>query len=984
MTVRGVREGGRDGSLSLAIRSEGNETAMLDADLPAGAERVVSPVLVGRDDELNRLLSAVAALPSVVTLEGEAGVGKTRFVSELRAGSGTVGRVLDGACQQVREAFPLGPVIEAIRTAGEDLRGMRLGPVAGALRPLLPELATVLPKALEPLDDRVAERHRVFRGLADVLTALSPATLILEDLHWADGQTIDFASYLLADSPPELALVLTYRSEEVTAAVRALTARLPAATTHLHIALEPLDARGTGALAGAILGAQQVSEEFSTFLWERTAGVPFAVEEVLALVRSRGQVVRRDGRWSRRALDKLEVPPRIRDSTMERVSRLPAMARQLAEAAAVVQRPVPASVLEAMTDEGAIDGLTDAIDSGLLAEYDESVGFRHLLAAQAVYETLSSYRRRTLHDRAATALQALDPVPLGQAAHHLKHAGRGDEWAVAAAHAAEQAVALGHEDEAVRLLTDVVRAAPLAAERRAAVAAQLGWAALDTLHAREIIDVLSGVLADDLSAPLRGELRFLLAIALGQAGEDLRRQRELFTGAIDDLSGRPDLRAWAMVALSLTTPPEVSLAEDARWLAQAVELVDQIDDPLLEVFVLGKAGSVLIDTGSASWHDVADRVVRITNGAPRQRREVNAYYSLGVAACYAGHLGTAEFMLNRGLQAPSAQQNQRLEIMIRCGLAVLRYCRGDWDGLRDEVGRLLSDVGDYATSRIDIELAVGCLDLAHGDIDQAQARLQHVVELAVEISAYEVIPLAVESLTRALLARGDVEGGVACLDNLAVLDAKGIWVPIGWTLPVSVDALIAADKRSNAAHLVERAETELAQLDAPLATAALPHARGLLAPSADELAAAAQQYDELPAPYQAARAREQAAGCLFESGSEDEAAALLRRALRDYQHLGASWDRSRAASLARRYGVTVPRVHRGGQRGYGSTLSPREQQVATLAAAGKTNNEIGRELFISTNTVERHLGAVFRKLGARSRTELAHLVGSSSKNDGLR
>jgi predicted ATPase len=323
-------------------------------------------------------------------------------------------------------------VIEALAGAEKWLRGRQLSEVAGAVRPLLPELAPWLPPAPAPLDDRVAERHRVFRGLAEVLSALSPAVLVLEDLHWADGQTSDFLAYLLAAAPAGLAVVLTYRSEQAGAGVRALTARLPAGTTRAHVSLAPLGEAETGALAAAILGAdQEISEEFTRYVWERTSGLPFAVEEVLALVRERGLLVRHGQRWERRRLDRLEVPRGIRDSTLERVARLATGARRLVEAAAVLQSPVALSVLAAITADAAVAGsawLTDAVEEtvghGVLDEADGTFGFRHVLAAQAVYESLSGPRRLALHARAADALRGLDPAPLGQIAHHLQHAGR--------------------------------------------------------------------------------------------------------------------------------------------------------------------------------------------------------------------------------------------------------------------------------------------------------------------------------------------------------------------------------------------------------------------------------------------------------------------------------------------------------------------------------------------------------------------------------
>ncbi|MBN1173539.1 MAG: hypothetical protein JXA67_15315 [Micromonosporaceae bacterium] len=194
-------------------------------------------------------------------------------------------------------------MIEAIRGIRGQIRTQGLSPLAGALRPLLPEYADVLPPLLPPIDDRLAERHRVFRALVEVLGSVEALVLVLEDLHWADEQTIDFVRYLLSDPPERLSLVVTFRGEEKAAAtVRALTARLPASVTRNHQVLALLDEQETGALASAILGTDRVSAGFAGYLHRWTSGLPFAVEEVLALLRGRGELACRGGGWARRAL----------------------------------------------------------------------------------------------------------------------------------------------------------------------------------------------------------------------------------------------------------------------------------------------------------------------------------------------------------------------------------------------------------------------------------------------------------------------------------------------------------------------------------------------------------------------------------------------------------------------------------------------------------------------------------------------------------
>jgi DNA-binding CsgD family transcriptional regulator len=170
-----------------------------------------------------------------------------------------------------------------------------------------------------------------------------------------------------------------------------------------------------------------------------------------------------------------------------------------------------------------------------------------------------------------------------------------------------------------------------------------------------------------------------------------------------------------------------------------------------------------------------------------------------------------------------------------------------------------------------------------------------------------------------------------------------------------------------------------------MAAAALAHARGHLtagdAAAAAEFRTAAAGYDLLGAPYEAAQARELAAGHLFAAEASGAEEPLLE-AMTTFRELAARWDLDRAAQLARRHGVTVKGRYPGGPQGYGADLSPREREIAEMAAAGLTNRKIGQQLFVSPRTVEKHLGAALRKLGLRSRAALgAHLGGERPRSD---
>ncbi|GAA2665845.1 LuxR family transcriptional regulator [Streptomyces aculeolatus] len=944
--------------------------------------------LVGRDDELRRLVRAVGRAPGVVVVEGEAGIGKTRLVGEM-AGHGELAgvRVLVGGCRQIREPFPLGPVLDAVRRVGDVAAGRRLSAVTGALRPLLPELAERLPEAPAPLHDHAAERHRVFRGLVSLLAEVGRAVLVIEDAHWADEQTVDFLGYLLDDPPPALTVVLTYRGEETGAALRQVTARPRIGVGHTHLALRPLDAAQTRLLASAILRTDaHVSEEFAVHLCERASGIPFAIQELLALLRERGSLVLRGGSWSRRAIDDLDIPVGVRNSVLGRVLRLSAAGQAVVGAAAVLVEPVPVEVLAATSQVPAADtleGLTEGLAAGLLQEQDGTVGFRHALAAQAVYESILLPRRQDLHRRAAAAVRSRTPVPLGQVAHHLRQARRYDAWVDAAEAAAEQAAALADDTEAARLLEDVLRTAPLAPARRGELTVKLGRTAIEARRYADVLDLFEQALAAEQPRAVRGQLRFFTVLLHEQAGSEASVMRGAAAAALEDLDEHPVLAAWAMIMLGLPYGAEATAAEHVAWTDRALALVPRIGERAWAAFALGKITMIRVMQGDPRWAALTDRVLELTGGIPEHPREVNAYVSIADGACQAGQFGTVQRLLGAAAESRGGHRLRLLDDLVRL---VLDYDLGHWAGLDERAADLHTRLRDRPKGGLTAECVAAGLALARGELDGIGARLAAAREEALESAAVDVLLLPVAASLRLAAAGQDAEGGVdAAVDAaraaLRIWELKAFWPVAVRVLPPLAEALLAAGRTAEARELPARYSTAADGLDLPFAPAAFAHTRGFLAAAdgdhgaaARHFAAAAEAYARIPCPYERAQASEQAAVSLARAGEPAAAAEALRTAVDGYRELGAAWDLDRA-------GRRAPARHRGGRRGYGLHLSPREMQVAELVTSGLTSKEVSETLFVSVRTVESHVSTILRKLNLRSRVELAnHLRSHRGQN----
>jgi DNA-binding CsgD family transcriptional regulator len=210
---------------------------------------------------------------------------------------------------------------------------------------------------------------------------------------------------------------------------------------------------------------------------------------------------------------------------------------------------------------------------------------------------------------------------------------------------------------------------------------------------------------------------------------------------------------------------------------------------------------------------------------------------------------------------------------------------------------------------------------------------------------------------------------------VAAAGRKGVWIWAAALVPAAAQAYARAGRWPEADSVVEAFARGIEGRDAPVAAAALVAGRAVLLEARAKHLAAAALFDEaasgyagLPMPYPATAMRERAAMCRLAAGNRS-AVEELTAAAEAYERLGATRDAGRCRHQLREHGAWAPSQR--GRRGYGSELSPREREVARMLAEGRTNREIADGLFLSPRTVEQHVAKVLRKLGARSRTDVA-------------
>ncbi|SES40485.1 ATP-binding protein [Actinokineospora terrae] len=922
--------------------------------------------LIGRAGEVEALLGLVTATPAVVRVEGDAGVGKTRLIEEVLAHPALRGtRALVGTCQSLREPLPLAPLVDALLSDAAVPWTDRPDPLLGAVAQLLPELGTRLPNPAEALDDPRMERHRRYRALRHLLALASPAVLVLDDFHWTDEATVEFLRFLVGHLPPELALVLSHRPGQ---RPWGITPPRSGVTTGL-VRLEPLTIDETAAMADAV--ARSAGPAPAAALLRLTGGLPFAIEEVVRAAIERAA----PGAQPWDSLTGEYVPDGYLELIGGRLAPLDAVARGLVTAAAVLGAPTSAAELCRVADVGLDDG-EDALDrlvtARLLQRSDGRYRCTHDLAGHAVIRTLTPSGLRALHRRAAAVLGAApgDPRHM-RVGHHLKAAGEHEAWRRSVEAGVDRAIEVGDTGAALAALQELLDTTADVEERRG-LAVKLGRVALYGLDFAETEQVLRGLLATDgLPAEVRGELRKDLGLLLlNQAGAAAAGYREL-VAAVGELRGpRPDLAARVMSCLASTNACHQHVDVGMRWLAEADELADTLTDPLARFAFLVNKASALLECGNPAGWPLARQVLATPADFERGQHLVRACFNFAEAACWLGHYRRAEDDMARGRGLAREFAAPFTEEHLGANDVLLDWQRGDWRGLRERAAA--ADHVELPRITAGYRLVAGALAAEAGDGTGALRLLRALVTgpppaPPVAAAAHAVIAEVRHRAPTRPDATPDVDAA------LEVIRRTGMWVWAADVTPIAVDLLCRADRSGDAEVLLKQHDEGIRDLDCPAADAALQLGRALLHHRRGDLDAALTWYADaetafaaMPRRFWWARTRLNHGECALAAGQDG--VPLVREAESVFAELGATV-RMRQCQEVLRANRALPTRKRG-RPAYGDRLSPREREVAALAASGRSNRDIATALGLSVRTVELHVAAVLQKLRVSSRVEI--------------
>ncbi|MGH3373906.1 MAG: helix-turn-helix transcriptional regulator [Actinoallomurus sp.] len=948
---------------------------------------VSPPAFVGRRRGLSALAEALATPPALVLVEGEAGIGKSRLLREFAASPArtTQGLWVAGACPPFREPYTLGPVVDTVRQATDRVAGLGLSDLAGALRPLFPEWGTDLPPAPEPAEDARAARHRLFRALTELFGCLDVAVLVVEDVHWADDATLEFLLFIASCQPQPFSLVVTYRPEDVPAdsLLLRLSSRLPAGTTRTRLTLGPLDVDETGELVSSMLMSERLSVDFAAFVHQRTDGVPLAVEETVRLMYERADVARSGGRWVRRHLRDIDVPPTVRDAVLERSRRLGEEALAMLRADAVLADPAGEEMLVAVSGlaaDRARAGLAEALECGLLQEDERGlVSFRHGLAARAVYEAISGPQRRAMHLRAGQALKEMSLQPMARLVRHFREAGDTDTWARHAEQAADVAIAADDCLTAAALLHDLLSNADLPPAAVAPLAAKIPTGSLaGTSRVHDVVRVLKSALASGvLDAGQAAMTRYQLALTLEgiDAFDEGHRAMEL---AIPDLPDGSLERVRGMAMLGWARNSGCPGQVHREWLRRAAEAARSV--PAVHKLDLTEeiAIALLLLDEPEGWElasSIPDDV-----STPAQRRNVTRRdLNLAEMAMRWGRHAEARRRAANALELAERYGYPRYRELILATELHLDWFTGNWNGLLGRAADLADNEDTLPTNQLQARLVTGLLLGADGRYAEAESALERVPVQKGDLGGMESMVESAAALARLHLATGRPEEALrVTAEPIAVVALKETWLWASSLAPARADALVTVGRLDEAADLVAAFSTGLSGRDAPAAQAALVLCEGILAAgrgtpehTATVFARAADAFATLPQPYDALLARERRARCLLAAGRREPGLSLLAEVRTGLSELGARAAAGRVLDILKELGADAPGPRRRGRPGYGDRLSPREIEVVRLLVDGRTNRQIAETLVVSPQTVTSHVRSAMRKLRVSSRTALA-------------
>jgi DNA-binding CsgD family transcriptional regulator len=920
--------------------------------------------LVARASELaavQRFLSTVSTGSRVLSLEGEAGIGKTTLWNEgLEQARARGFHVLISRAGRAETKHSYAGLSDVLSSTPQQA-------LADLPEPQRHAIAVAL---LEEAPDAAIEPRTIGTALLGILTVLAgsaPTVLALDDVQWLDSPSARAFAFALrrSDTLP-IGVLITKRTPDGSDPL-ALDRDFPGDRME-RIAIGRLSVAALHEIIHQHLG-MSLPRSTLTRIQETGGGNPFYALEI-------ARALGREG--PRRPGEPLRLPDSLHEVVSGRLADLSESTERALLVISATGRATDAVVEQAIGLE-AERGIQEAIDRDLVTRTGNVLTFTHPLLEAAVYGKAEMARRRQLHRRLADVVR--DPE---ERARHLALGATkpSAEFIEALDEGARAARGRGAPDSAAELREEAVRLTPPDRTnetwRRTIDAAGDHFAAGHIPRARELLE---RVVEEAPVGPLRAEARLRLGFiryhlddhvaavesmeqALQEAGDDRRLRSEIEQQLGWALGVGGDLPAGARHASAALELAEELADTQSRNRARA--MVAQID------FLLGRGAAV----------EEMRRCAELDEWTETQPVEWRPTFIYGLMLKITGDLDRARAVLESLHNGLADRGDETALPWLLFHLSELECWAGNWDRARafGTAGVELSLQTGQRLMRTYPLSALAFVEALEGNLAQARVLAMEGIEVAQQGGIAAGIGYNAQALGFIELSAGDAAAVDAQLGPLTdMLEVAGLHEPgMNRYLVDEIEALVALGRLDRAEEILGRFQDRAKTLDRTWALATGGRCRAMLLAARGELEAALDAVTEALACHERVSEPFELGRTLLVAGPIHRRAKRKRAAKDEMERSREIFERLGAPRWAER---AVAELGRVGLRPSAPTgLTPTEQRVAELAASGLTNREVADAAFLSPRSVEGVLARVYRKLGIRSRAELGRSMEERAKN----
>ncbi len=995
--------------------------AAKSSDFISANSPLLCPIVIGRMRQLEIIQDAIARVKAgtgqIISLAGDAGIGKSRLVSEIRrAGDEQNWQILQGNCLEVIRMLPYAPLIDLLRGGVNNLSTAEishlLGPGVADLIKLLPELARRLPKVEQPAyTDTDQEKQRLFQAITLIFSQLAsqqPLLLVLEDLHWIDPNSLEYLTYLvarLADLP--IVLVITCRSEELPPASKRFLAWLERERRSTQLKLERLSRQDVELMLKAIFTLDSpLRPDFLTTIYNFTEGNPFFVEEILKALVAQEPLLFSRNEGEAESFARLQMPATIQDAVERHTENLSASAREILELAAVAGKQFDFSLLERitrLTETELLKAIKELIAAQLVVEVPGGeFAFRHALTRQTIYSKLLIRERKALHHKIARTLEKLNVDQLDKRPEELAyHYYLLEYWPQAISYsikAGDKAMALFGPQVAVEHYS---RALDAAKQGKITVAAPELW--LKRGHAWETIGDFELAKADYEAtreaarsvANTPTEIIALLALGSLWSARDYQRTNDYYTQALGLARRHDDTLLLAYCLNSLGNwqlnqdEPEQALAYHREALAIFSKLGNRAG--MADTYDLMGISSIM-NSQLKAGAEFSTKAIELFNESGDRQRIASSQVCLALS-CGSYHVPSLNHPLERlvgGLKSGERGLAEARAIGWRSGQAYALFVLGLVQGFYGNYTAAFNSASEslaiaeelnHIEWRTAANFSLGVLQLDLLNFEAARQYLAIALQLATECNSIYWKENAASYLAITLIHLNKPDQAEPLLAAFPVTaPAQSIGQRLVWMAKVELahatgdldTALKILDKlslpfNSNKSEVVPY--IALLKFEVLIAKGQRAEANQLVL----EAITAAEQQGLLPLQWRL----ELAHGKLLEKQKQyapaQEAFGKVRQITEQLANaipdsiLQVSF-RDKIEKL-----LTPARPLSSLQQATKEWdgLTRREREVASLIAQGKSNHEIAEDLVLNQRTVETHIENILSKLDFKSRVQIA-------------